>query len=165
MKFPIFKYQKVIFLSLYQWILWHRVLCTFVSWFFILREELSEERQSLSVSLFGGGGAEWGAKDTGKWTQKGFLRCRCLSAILCRPLKPSQLWLLTDAAPFKGWELGAVNFYLRLVEFKSICCGKSPTQISLGNENTTHLIWLHAVCLDWAVLPLHYHLPHIRDPL
>jgi hypothetical protein len=24
---------------------------------------------------------------------------------------------------------------------------------------------MHAVCPDWADLPLHYHLPHIRDPL
>ena len=44
-------------------------------------------------------------------------------------------------------------------------CGKSPTQISPSNENTTRLIWTQALHLDWADLPLHYYFPHIRDPL
>ena len=46
-----------------------------------------------------------------------------------------------------------------------ICCSKSPTQICPSNENTTQLIWIHAVCLDWAILPLHYHLPNLWGPL
>ena len=29
----------------------------------------------------------------------------------------------------------------------------------------TQLIWIHAVCLDWADLLLYYHLPHLWDPL
>ena len=45
------------------------------------------------------------------------------------------------------------------------CFGKSPTQICPSNENTTQLIWIHAVRLDWADLLLHYHLPHLWDPL
>jgi hypothetical protein len=52
--YTIFKYQKVIFLSLYQCITWSRALCTFVSQFFIDREKLSVKRPELSVSLFGG---------------------------------------------------------------------------------------------------------------
>jgi hypothetical protein len=43
------------------------------------------------MSLFGGGGGRIGSEGYGKQTQKGSLRRRCLSAILCRPLKPSQL--------------------------------------------------------------------------
>ena len=49
--------------------------------------------------------------------------------------------------------------------FSDYFCSKSPTQICPGNENTTQLIWIHAVCLDWADLLLHYHLPHLWDPL
>jgi hypothetical protein len=44
-------------------------------------------------------------------------------------------------------------------------CGNLPTQICRSNENTTQLIWMPAGHLDWADLPLHYHLPHLRDPL
>ena len=40
------------------------------------------------------------------------------------------------------------------------CCHKSPTQICPSNENTTQLIWICTMCLDWADLPLHYHLFH-----
>ena len=43
-----------------------------------------------------------------------------------------------------------------------ICRGKSPTQMCPGNENTTQLICIHAVCLNWANLPLHYHHPHLQ---
>jgi len=56
-------------------------------------------------------------------------------------------------------------FKFRLCFRESDCWGKSPTQISPGNENTTKLVTIHVSCLDWADLPLHYHLPHIRDPL
>ena len=44
------------------------------------------------------GEAGWEAKDTGKQTQKGSLRHRCLSAVLCRPLKSSQLQIHTATA-------------------------------------------------------------------
>jgi hypothetical protein len=45
------------------------------------------------------------------------------------------------------------------------CCDKSPAQICPSNKNTTQLIWIHAVCLDWADWPLYYHLLHLWDPL
>ena len=63
--------------------------------------------------------AKWEVKDTGKQTQKCSLGCRCLSVILCRPLKTSQLQIHPAAAyiaaqdPFRGW--GAVNFTLGLL--------------------------------------------------
>ena len=44
------------------------------------------------------GEAGWGAKDTEKQTQKGALMHRCLSAVLCRPLKSSQLQIHTATA-------------------------------------------------------------------
>lgn len=43
------------------------------------------------------------------------------------------------------------------------CCGKSPTQISPGKDNTTQLLWIQAASLDWIDLPLHYPLsPSLR---
>jgi hypothetical protein len=65
---------------------------------------------------------------------------------------------------------GGVNFYLRVVEFKSkhwvpCYCSKSPTQICPSNGNTTQLISIHAVHLKWAGLQLHYHVQHLWYPL
>jgi hypothetical protein len=36
----------------------------------------------------------------------------------------------------------------------AMCSSKSPTQICTGNEKTTKLIWIHALYLDWADLPV-----------
>ena len=92
--YTIVKYQKVIFL-------------TFLSMNYLVRSPLY---LCLPI-LYGQGEAEckkmlivcvpvwgWRAKDTGKQTQKGSLRHRCLSAVLCRPLKSSQLQIHTATA-------------------------------------------------------------------
>ena len=51
------------------------------------------------------------------------------------------------------------------ISLSPMCCSKSPTQICPGSENTTQLIWVHAVHLYWTDLPLHYHPPQLWDPL
>ena len=73
--------------------------------------------------------------------------------------KEQQVFLTTEPLPLTK-SLFFLNFKIMLM-----CCSKSPTQISRGNENSTQLTWIQAVHLDWADLPLHYHLPHLWDPL
>ena len=46
-----------------------------------------------------------------------------------------------------------------------VCCSKSRIQISPSQENMSQLIGIHAVYLDWADLPIHYHLPQLMRPL
>ena len=54
------------------------------------------------------------------------------------------------------WFLFCFCFYSCLLSKKreeegEECCIKSPTQLCPGNENTTQLIWIQAVCLDWTL--------------
>jgi hypothetical protein len=56
------------------------------------------------------------------------------------------------------------KFYQKSVTFLTyedpFCCNKPQIKICPSNENTTQLIWIHAVHLDWLDLLLHYHIPH-----
>ena len=74
------------------------------------------------------------------------------------------MWFLTPFLPSDSKMTNLADFFF-FWSWIPWCCAKSPSQICPGNENTTQLIWIHAVRLDWADLPLHYHLPHLMRPL
>ena len=56
--------------------------------------------------------------------------------------------------------------YMRILYAWIVMCSiKSPTQICPVNEKKLNFIWIDVLCLDWMNLPLHYHPPHLWDPL
>jgi hypothetical protein len=101
------------------------------------------------MSLFGGGGGRVGSKGYREAnTDWGIDASLPFSVGPSNPVSFKSILLQPRSLPKPNSGIGgrrAVNFYLRLVEFKSthwvpFCCGNSLSQISTGNENTTQLI-------------------------